>query len=625
MLFFRNKPTAKKHPIVDIIKYYGPNDVLIWKFPNEDFNTNTVLIVDPSQEAIFVKGGQVFGRFISGTYSLNTKNNPFIRALVGLATGGVSPFSCAVYFINKFVTISIEWGTDTPISIIDPVYKVPIDIQSYGTLSLRVENGQILVDKLFGQVRDFSHQEVIQLFTKLILTQVRGVISGTMLSHGLSPIGIDAYLADMSNYATERIIPIFAPYGMAVNDFTIAAITTPDLLTIKQKAHDMREHRMETDVSVEDKGTFAQAQSLKNYELGIKEQQKNAEIARKLHNQQSELTETTPNKKAADIDTPNPITQYNHASFEQRAKNLKFLFENEMITQKQYIAKLNLLLDEPMYPLNQVEFSAVTPKKIQKGDYGLIDIYMYEPTWRYIVDEKIQHDKEQMSNNEIQEARSGLLEATGGSKVHIVLTSPNIDVIDNEETQIWHGGYLHFAFDFKLPKEYQEKQVLMIARVYIDDVVMTRLKMIISCNNNDKKADCSSIDIKKEDITSAFVSYASQDRRHVATIIQGMKKINPDLDIFFDVDNLRSGDNWEESLYREIDKRDILFLCWSHFARDSEWVNAEWHYALMQKGIDSIEPVPIEPPDVCPPPKELQQKHFNDKLLFIINSKSNLA
>ena len=103
-----------------------------------------------------------------------------------------------------------------------------------------------------------------------------------------------------------------------------------------------------------------------------------------------------------------------------------------------------------------------------------------------------------------------------------------------------------------------------------------------------------------------------------------MKKARPDMDIFFDVESLRSGDDWERALYREIDQRDILFLCWSHFARDSKWVDAEWHYALEQKGVECIEPIPIESPDDCPPPAELNHKHFNDKLLFIINAPNGM-
>lgn len=397
-LFGKNKSAAQKHSIIEVIKYDGPNDILIWRFPNEDFNTNTQLIVGPSQEAIFVKGGQVVGRFAqSGTYTLDSKNYPFIRTLVGLPTGGVSPFACAVYYVNKVVSMGIDWGTDTPISIIDPVYHVPVDIRSYGDLSLRVENGQMLMERLVGQTQGFSHQEITQYFSNLMATQVRGVISGTMMSHGLSPIGIDAYLSDMSRYAMERISPIFEPYGMAVNHFAIAAITAPELDTIKQKARDLQEHRMETDVGVEDKRKFAQAQAFENRELGINEQQKmvgrametlagnpgpmmgaaggiglpfpgmvggnivqpsaagTAEMARMLLNQQPEQ------KPAQDYigtmpggmpgagmmeEASQPASQPAQESFEQRAKKIKFLLDNNMITQEQYQEKLNQLMNE---------------------------------------------------------------------------------------------------------------------------------------------------------------------------------------------------------------------------------------------------------------------------------------
>lgn len=71
---------------------------------------------------------------------------------------------------------------------------------------------------------------------------------------------------------------------------------------------------------------------------------------------------------------------------------------------------------------------------------------------------------------------------------------------------------------------------------------------------------------------------------------------------------------------REIEKRDVLFLCRSHFARDSKWVEEEWRYAFDQKGADGIEPLPIELPSHRPPPEELKYKHWNDRLLYIINN-----
>lgn len=395
--FGKDKPKAQKHSIIEKIKYDGPNDILVWKFPNEDFNTNTQLIVGPSQEAIFVKGGKVLERFISGTYTLNTKNYPFIRSLVGLVTGGVSPFSCTVYFVNKVVSMGIEWGTDTPISVVDPIYRVPIDIRSYGDFSLHVENGHKLMEKLVGQAYGISHQEIQQFFSNMMATQVRGVISSTMLERGLSPIGIDAHLADMSAAAAEKIRPIFEPYGMAVNHFTIAAITAPELDTIKQKARDLQEHRMETDVTTEDKRKMAQAQAFENRELGINEQQKwvaqigqtlagnpgpvmggaggmgfpgmiggnivqpsaagTAEIARMLMNQPEQPVQQ-PTQDMSGImpgggmlgmmaeEDSQPAVHSAQVSFEERVRKLKFMFDNGMISQEKYDEKIAQIMSE---------------------------------------------------------------------------------------------------------------------------------------------------------------------------------------------------------------------------------------------------------------------------------------
>lgn len=268
-------------------------------------------------------------------------------------------------------------------------------------------------------------------------------------------------------------------------------------------------------------------------------------------------------------------------------------------------------VEKPVVLLDKVQFSAVAPKTFVKGEYSIIDIYMYEELFRYIVDEAIANGETAM-----KETRSGILMAEKNAKISIVLSSPDIEIEDNNEIQIWQGDYLCFSFAVELPEHYKKTQILFMASVYINDLIATKLKFAVRCKSSFEQK----IEVFREDILSAFVSYASQDRNRVALIIQGMKKARPDMDIFFDVDSLRSGDNWENALWREIDKRDVLFLCWSKYARDSKWVDAEWRYALKQKGEDRIEPVPIDPPSSCPPPDELSHKHFNERLLYFINS-----
>ena len=268
-------------------------------------------------------------------------------------------------------------------------------------------------------------------------------------------------------------------------------------------------------------------------------------------------------------------------------------------------------IEEPSVKLQKVQFSAIAPKSLSRGEYSIINIIMYEESSRHIVEELINSMDEPS-----QETKSGVQKVNEGAIIKVILNSPDFSIDDNTETGVWQGEYLDFSFVLQIPNKYKKRQILLTAIVYINDVIATKLKFIVKCSAHSEQQ----ITVSRSDIFSAFISYASQDRNRVAAIIQGMKKARPDLDVFFDVDSLRSGDDWELALHEEIKRRDVLFLCWSHYARESKWVDAEWRYALEQKGADCIEPVPIESPDICPPPVELNFKHFNDKLLYIINS-----
>ena len=266
-------------------------------------------------------------------------------------------------------------------------------------------------------------------------------------------------------------------------------------------------------------------------------------------------------------------------------------------------------LQQASVPISRVSFSAIAPKTLVKGEYSMINIMMYEESFRHVVDEVIRDYDEAVS-----ETKSGTVRAKLGARVLIRLTSPDLTIEDGEEEREWAGDYLQFGFAVMLPEDYRKRQVLFTAQVYVDGVIATRLKFTARCFSLREQK----LEVMRSDVLSAFVSYASADRARVASIVQGMQKARPDMDIFFDVETLRSGQNWEKTLYSEIERRDVLYLCWSQHASESPWVRREWEYAYETKGEDSIEPIPIDPPDECPPPEKLAGKHFNDKLLYLM-------
>ena len=96
--------------IFEVIKYEGDNSTFVWKHPAEDFNTKSQLIVHETQEALLFKNGVALDLFTAGRHTLDTQNIPLLRKFVNLPFGGVSPFHCEVYFINKVVSMDVLWG-----------------------------------------------------------------------------------------------------------------------------------------------------------------------------------------------------------------------------------------------------------------------------------------------------------------------------------------------------------------------------------------------------------------------------------------------------------------------------------------------------------------------------------
>ena len=102
--------------------------------------------------------------------------------------------------------------------------------------------------------------------------------------------------------------------------------------------------------------------------------------------------------------------------------------------------------------IRQVEFSAVAPKTLTKGDYSVLSVIMYEPSHRQIVENLIRE-----MADEAQEKRSGVHSVADGAEIRVMLTSPDIELEDSEEIRVWNGGYQDFSFAVLLPEDYKKR------------------------------------------------------------------------------------------------------------------------------------------------------------------------
>jgi hypothetical protein len=73
-------------------------------------------------------------------------------------------------------------------------------------------------------------------------------------------------------------------------------------------------------------------------------------------------------------------------------------------------------------------------------------------------------------------------------------------------------------------------------------------------------------------------------------------------------------------MLKNIKGRDIFYLFWSPNAKQSKYVEREWKFALDQRGIDFIHPIPLTDPEKAPPPAELAGLHFRDIYLMCMDN-----
>ena len=233
------KQQIKDNKNIEIIKYEGPNDVLIWKHPFEDFKYGTQLIVHESQEAIFFKDGQALDTFGAGRHTLETQNIPLLKEAFKLPFDSNSIFHSEVYYINLTTQMGIKWGTDSKIRLFDPASGLHVELGACGQFSIRINNGRKLLLKVVGTTNGFSQGEIfggtdystkgmVGKFKALVVSKVKSLLAKTIREQAINILEIDEYIEQLSELLKNSINLVLNDYGLEMPEFYITTILTPD-------------------------------------------------------------------------------------------------------------------------------------------------------------------------------------------------------------------------------------------------------------------------------------------------------------------------------------------------------------------------------------------------------------
>jgi hypothetical protein len=264
-----------------------------------------------------------------------------------------------------------------------------------------------------------------------------------------------------------------------------------------------------------------------------------------------------------------------------------------------------------------VDFSIIAPNQIPAGSNFIVEVWVTPSGERARMLE--------------QATRPGrMIERGGRSQVNlergsitIILKLPDFEVAEPMEILGWNGDIQNVGFVVKAPTTLAPGIYSGFAKLMRGRIPFVSITFDLEVASAEAGVDQApkSLSARVQRIAHAFASYASQDRSEVLRRVQGIQAAGTK--VFLDIVSLRNGDDWEKTLYREIDASDGFFLFWSRSAAKSSMVEREWRYALEQRGIDFISPVPLEDPRLVDPPAELRSKHFNDMLLSFIKAEDS--
>ena len=266
--------------VAQVIKYEGDNETFVWKHPDEDFNTETQLIVHESQEAVFYMNGQVLDVFGPGRHTLETQNIPLIRKFYNKAFGNKTPFHCEVYFVNKTEQMAVKWGTDSKVEYMEPTYNFPIQLGASGEMTLRVADACKLLVKVVGTEGDLTQAALVQKFRAFLMTKFKTYLAGYIRQNAINVFQIDEKLSEISADMQEMLTPDFSEYGVSLVHFFVTTIVKPENdstynrfkeIYFRQYA-DVAEARIRQNVSIIEQETEKQKMILESEGLAQKRQ-----------------------------------------------------------------------------------------------------------------------------------------------------------------------------------------------------------------------------------------------------------------------------------------------------------------------------------------------------------------
>ena len=270
----------------------------------------------------------------------------------------------------------------------------------------------------------------------------------------------------------------------------------------------------------------------------------------------------------------------------------------------------NLSLQKP--PLNlaqeQLQFTAFYPGSAPVETWNILLIYAYIQAAQEAVRIDASRFRNQLGPMPFVSDAWASRPLTRGTQITVVPLFRGIafspERITFTWTQDWHPANFRFRADRRWAGAVGNGEILIFA----GPLIIASLKVSIRFDAQSTPAYQTQEETSASRYRNIFTSYSHADKRIVLAIRKAYEALGDNS--FLDVENLRSGQDWNAALFRAIDRSDIFQLFWSSHSAKSLYVQQEYQYALSHYKYEGfIRPIYWEMP-MIPPPQEIAHLHF---------------
>jgi len=218
-------------------------DMIFWKWNNNEVKKGSKLIIRPGQDAIFINNGKIEGIFEDeGEYDIESEIVPFLSTLKGFRFGFNSGMRVEVLFVNT-KEFTVRWGTQNPINIPSPQLPGGMPIRANGTFQFKVSDYIGLIDKIAG-VRSNYLVEDVKIRITAILDQL---LMRWISKEGKDMFNLQANAHEIGQGIQDDLNMQLMDDGMKVTRFQVMSFNYPK--EIQDMINKSASHGMVGDVS----------------------------------------------------------------------------------------------------------------------------------------------------------------------------------------------------------------------------------------------------------------------------------------------------------------------------------------------------------------------------------------